>query len=68
MKNVKISPKYQVVIPKHIRESMNIRPGMEVSVFQFSDRIEYVPIKPMQSLRGFIHGIDTELKRDNDRI
>jgi AbrB family looped-hinge helix DNA binding protein len=68
MKNVKVSPKYQVVIPKNIRESMSIRPGMEVSVFQYSDRIEYVPIKPIQSLRGFVKGIDTELERDNDRV
>ena len=66
--NVKVSPKFQVVIPKEIRESLGIRPGSEVSVFQYSDRIEYIPVKPITTLRGFLKGIDTELQREGDRI
>lgn len=66
--NVKVSPKYQVVIPKEIRESLGISPGSEVSVFEYADRIEYIPVKPMKTLRGFLKGIDTVIKRDEDRI
>lgn len=66
--NVKVSPKYQVVIPKEIRESLGIRPGSVVPVFEYADPIEYIPVKPMKRLRGFLQGIDTELKRDEDRI
>jgi len=66
--NVKVSPKFQVVIPKEIRESLSIKPGSEVSVFQYLDRIEYIPIKPIKSLRGLIKGINTELIREDDRL
>ena len=66
--NVKVSPKFQVVIPKEIRESLSIQPGSEVTVFQYMDRIEYIPVRPVASLRGFIRGINTELERDDDRI
>lgn len=66
--NVKVSPKFQVVIPKEIRSSLGIRPGMEVAVFQYLNRIEYIPIQPISSLRGFAKGIDTILERDEDRV
>lgn len=66
--NVKVSPKFQVVIPKEIRSALGICPGMEVSVFQYLNRIEYIPIKPISTLRGFVKGIDTTLERDNDRL
>ena len=66
--NVKVSPKYQVVIPKEYRESLGIQPGSEVTVFQYQDRIEYIPVKPITTLRGFLKGIDTSLQRDGDRL
>lgn len=66
--NVKVSPKFQVVIPKEYRESLGIRPGSEVSVFQYQDRIEYVLVKPIKTLRGFLKGIDTALQREGDRL
>ena len=65
---VKVSPKYQVVIPKEIREDLGIQPGNFVSVFQYNGRIEYVPIKKMSALRGFLKGMDTHIERDEDRI
>jgi AbrB family looped-hinge helix DNA binding protein len=66
--NVKVSPKFQVVIPKEIRENLGIRPGNEVTVFQYNDRIEYIPVKPLRTLRGFLQGMNTEIKRDEDRL
>lgn len=66
--NVKVSPKYQVVIPKDVREKMNIQPGSEVTVFQYMNRIEYIPVKPVQEFRGFVRGMNTELNRDEDRL
>lgn len=66
--NVKVSPKFQVVIPKEIRESLDIQPGSEVNVFQYLNRIEYIPIKPVAMLRGFLKDIDTSLDRDEDRL
>lgn len=68
MNSVKVSPKYQIVIPKEIRESLNIQPGASMQVFEVDGRIEVIPIRPIQSLRGRFRGIDTTVERDEDRI
>jgi len=65
---VTVSPKYQVVIPKVVRESMGIVSGQKVQMLTFGNRIELIPIKPMKELRGFLQGIDTNVKRETDRL
>ena len=65
---VTVSPKYQVVIPKEVRESMGIFSGQKIQVLAYQNRIELIPIKPMKKLKGFLKGIDTEVSRDKDRI
>ncbi len=68
MEAVKVSPKYQVVIPAEIRKSLGIRPGTKVYVLQYENRIEYIPVKDMKKMRGFLKGIDTRIKREKDRV
>jgi len=68
MNSVRVSPKYQIVIPREIRESMNIKPGETMQVFELEGRIEVVPVRSVRSLRGRYKGIDTSLDRDGDRI
>jgi AbrB family looped-hinge helix DNA binding protein len=68
MKAVTVSSKYQVVIPREVREAMDIQPGTRVQVLQYENRIELIPIKEPKALRGFIQGIDTEVCRDEDRV
>jgi len=68
MEVVKVSPKYQVVIPLEIRKSLGIRPGTKVHVLQYENRIEYIPVKDMKEMRGFLKGIDTRIKREKDRV
>ena len=68
MESVKVSPKFQVVIPQSIRESLKINPGERIHVLQYENRIEYIPERKMKSMRGFLKGIDTSVKRDQDRI
>ena len=68
MSTVTVSPEYQIIIPKEIRESMAIRPGHKMQILAFGDRIELIPIKPMQKMKGFLPGIDTEVPRDGDRV
>jgi len=63
-----VSPKYQVVIPKEIRESMGIVSGQKIQMLTYQNRIELIPIKPMKKMRGFLKGINTTVKRDKDRI
>ena len=68
MKTVRVSPKFQVVIPLAIRKSLGIKPGTKVHVSQYENRIEYVPIMKIKKMRGFLKGIDTTIKRERDRI
>jgi AbrB family looped-hinge helix DNA binding protein len=68
MDTVTVSPKYQVVIPKTVRDSMGIRPGQKVRVLAYGDRIELIPVRAMRELRGFVEGIDTAVPRDGDRV
>ena len=67
MQTTTISPKFQVVIPKEIRDSMGLKPGTKVQVLQYGNRIEFIPLKPMKSLRGFLKGISTDLDRDREK-
>jgi AbrB family looped-hinge helix DNA binding protein len=68
MAAVTISPKYQVVIPKRIREDLDLRPGQLVEVIQYDNRVEFVPVRPAKELRGFLRGIDTDVPSDDDRL
>ena len=56
---VTISPKYQVVIPRAIRDSMGLQPGQKVQAVQYRDRIEFIPVRPMRAMRGFVRGIES---------
>jgi len=67
MTEAKISPKYQVVIPKAIREELELKPGQMVQVIAHGDRIEMVPVRSLREMRGFLAGIDTTVKRESDR-
>jgi AbrB family looped-hinge helix DNA binding protein len=68
MTTVKVSPKYQVVIPKVIREKLKIKPGQELQIIQFENRIEFIPIKKIKDAKGILKGMNTEINRDNDRV
>lgn len=68
METVTVSSKYQVVIPRTIRRSLGSQPGQKVQVLCYGDRIEFVPVKPMLWMRGFLRGIDTTVERDADRL
>jgi len=62
-----ISPKFQVVIPKAIRERLGLSPGQKLQAVLYGDRIELIPIEPARRLRGFLKGIDTAVAREPDR-
>ena len=65
---VTVSPKFQVVIPKEVRESMGIVSGQKIQMLTYCNRIELIPIKPMSILKGFLKGVDTEIPRGEDRL
>jgi len=68
MTQAKISPKYQVVIPKSVREALELEPGQMVEVIAHGDRIEMIPTRPIDEMRGFLAGIDTSVDRESDRL
>ncbi|OGT34718.1 MAG: AbrB family transcriptional regulator [Gammaproteobacteria bacterium RBG_16_51_14] len=68
MTAVTVSPKYQVVIPKEIRESMGIVSGQKIQVLTYQNRIELIPIQPMKKMKGFLKGLNTDVIRENDRV
>ena len=67
MSEAKISPKYQVVIPKAIREELELKPGQMVQVIAHGDRIEMVPVRSLSEMRGVLAGIETTVERESDR-
>jgi AbrB family looped-hinge helix DNA binding protein len=68
METVTISPKFQVVIPKSIRDQLKLRAGQKVRALLYEDRIELVPVRPLRKMRGFLRGIDTGVPREADRL
>ena len=68
MKTVTVSPKYQVVIPRDVRETLSIKPGEKMQVIHYANRIELVPVRKVKSMRGFLKGIDTTVNREKDRV
>jgi AbrB family looped-hinge helix DNA binding protein len=67
VQTVTISPKFQVVIPKSIRERLGLSPGQKVQAVLYGDRIELIPLQPAKRMRGFLKGIDTSVPREPDR-
>jgi len=68
MTTVKISPKYQVVIPKEIRDKLKLKPGQKMQILELGDRLEFIVIKNIKEARGFLKGIDVNIEREGDRI
>ena len=68
MNTVTVSSKFQVVIPKEVREGIGLQAGTIMEIITYGSRIELVPIQPMKSLKGMFKGINTEIKREEERI
>ena len=67
MATVIVSPKFQVVIPKEVRESMGLVPGESLQVIQIGHRIEMIRVKGLESMKGFLKGMNTSFVREDDR-
>jgi AbrB family looped-hinge helix DNA binding protein len=69
METVTVSTKFQVVIPKAIRDELRIRPGQKVQAVAYRGRIELIPIRPARELRGSLRGMDTsDVREHEDRV
>lgn len=68
MKSVIISPKFQIVIPREIRKTLQLSPGQKLQVIAFGNRIELIPEQKIKKMRGFLKGINTHFEREEDRL
>lgn len=67
MSVVTVSPKFQVVIPRAIREALGLEPGQKLEALEYQDRVELIPVRPAKALRGILRGIDASVPREPDR-
>ncbi len=68
MQTVKVSPDWQIVLPRVLLESLHVQPGQRMQVVEYEGRIELIPDRDIGELRGFLKGIDTQLDREPDRV
>jgi len=69
MDTVTISSKYQMVIPRSIREKWNVKPGQKVRLIVYGNRLEVVPVRNIKEARGFLKGMSSDIDRDEeDRV
>jgi len=64
VETVRLSPKYQVVIPKRARRELGLLPGQELQVYVLDGSIRFRKLRPITELRGMAKGITWE---DGDR-
>jgi AbrB family looped-hinge helix DNA binding protein len=64
MDAVTVSPKYQVVIPREVRERAGIKPGERMIVLEKDNVIYLVRVKDIKSMKGFAKGVSSKGVRD----
>jgi AbrB family looped-hinge helix DNA binding protein len=68
METVTVSHRYQVAIPRKIRESLGLRAGQKMQMILHDGSIVLLPLRSMRKMRGFLKGIDTTVEREMDRV
>jgi AbrB family looped-hinge helix DNA binding protein len=71
METTTLSTKYQLVLPKAIREPLGLKPGQRFLIRASEHRIELIPCEPLSELRGFLSGADTgmdDIRERDERI
>ncbi|MCB8979563.1 MAG: AbrB/MazE/SpoVT family DNA-binding domain-containing protein [Ardenticatenaceae bacterium] len=64
MDAVTISSKYQVVIPRQIREQFNLKPGNKIIFIPYDHSLRVVIVPSIEKAMGIFEGIDTDPQRE----
>jgi AbrB family looped-hinge helix DNA binding protein len=64
MARTRVSPKYEVVIPKEVRERHKLKPGQEMQVISKGAVITLIPDRPLAAFRSVLRGMSTEGHRE----
>ncbi len=67
---VKVSPKFQIVIPKSLRQELKIEAGQQLLIYSMDGSLRLVPDRPIKELRGIARGMrwKEELRDAADRF
>jgi AbrB family looped-hinge helix DNA binding protein len=65
---VKVSPKFQIVIPKEIRKQLGVMKGQRLQIIVRNGIISLVPERSLKDLRGSLQGMDLKGIREEGRI
>lgn len=68
MTTVKLSSKYQIVIPKEVRKKLKLKPGQKLQLLHDGERIEFIPLKDIKEARGLLKEMDSNIEREEDRL
>ena len=68
MITVTLSPKFQVVIPQQIRESLRLKAGQKMQMINFEGQVVMVPLRAIKEMRGVFKGMNTNFEREPDRL
>ncbi|MCP4042217.1 MAG: AbrB/MazE/SpoVT family DNA-binding domain-containing protein [Gammaproteobacteria bacterium] len=69
MTSITLSSKFQLSIPKAVREEMHLKAGQMFAIIPKGDTIVLAPIRPLEEMRGILKGADTTNYRDRtDRL
>ena len=66
MNTATISSKYQVVIPREIREKFQLKPGQKIMFIPYNKTLRVVIVPPIENARGLLKGIDTDVQREEE--
>ena len=69
METVTLSSKYQLVMPREVRERLRLAPGTRLTVIEKGGVVYLVPERPLPALRGLARGTRGKGLRDKkDRL
>ena len=69
MKTVSLSTKYQLVIPREVRERLGLRPGARITVVEKGGVVFLIPARPVRAHRGLARGARPRgLREKKDRL
>ena len=66
MNTVTISSKFQVVIPRAIREQFDLKPGQKIMFIPYNDTLRVVIVPPIEDAQGIFKGLDTDPQREKE--
>jgi AbrB family looped-hinge helix DNA binding protein len=61
-----ISSKYQVVIPREVREQFGVKPGMKLVFIPYKKTLRVVVVPPIDEALGILKGLSSDNLREEE--